>query len=82
MGVLDGIKILELARVPPAEMPAIRLRTKPRIIKRHLLPRVHGRVRTATRGPVELVDIAAFFVEPKPTSLTGAAVAASQRRDR
>ena len=23
MGVLDGIKILELARVPPAEMPAM-----------------------------------------------------------
>jgi len=25
MGVLDGIKILELARVPPAEMPAMML---------------------------------------------------------
>src|SRR5438552_4011030 len=25
MGVMDGIKILELARVPPAEMPAMML---------------------------------------------------------
>ena len=25
MGVLDGIKILELARVPPAEMPGMML---------------------------------------------------------
>jgi len=56
MGVLDGIKVLEMARVPPAEMPAV------------ATPRACPRRRTNQRATTALLGRWPMQVEPKATS--------------
>jgi hypothetical protein len=69
-GCLSNL-IVDPAKDPTAEVPAIGLGAQPGIIESRLLPRINEGIRPAAGRAIELVDIATLLVETEPACLPG-----------